>query len=193
MITNSGPSQRGLAAALALVALLVAGPAAAQYDFPRIGLSASPTSYVDTMTAEIGHEFTLYACVFAHEPGQPLQQPLHQVSWVVHQACCGAYLDVQSVELNPLLEHTGSTPLAGMVSSVDGCLDESAILLATLTVRLDAPGPGQYLWAAGPYAFAQDCEGGNPIFMDMPVTITVPNNSTPTEVRDWGALKALYR
>lgn len=193
MTTTSGLSQRGLAAALVLGALLVAGPAAAQYEFPRIGLSASATSYVDTVTATVGDEFTLYACVFGHEPGQPLQQPLHQVAWVVHQACCGAYLDVQSVELNPLLDHIGSTPLAGIVSSVDGCLDESAILLATLTVRLDAPGPGQYLWAAGPYAYAQDCEGGNPIFMDMPVMITVPDSSTPTEARDWGALKALYR
>lgn len=193
MNTLSGLSKRGFAAALVLGVLLLAGPAAAQYDFPRIGLSASATSYVDTVTAAIGDEFILYACVFGHEPGQPLQQPLHQVSWVVHQACCGAYLDVQSMELNPMLDHVGSTPLAGVVSSVDGCLDESAILLATLTVRLEAPGPGQYLWAAGPYAFAQDCEGGNPIFMDMPVTITVPNNSTPVEARDWGALKALYR
>ena len=178
----------GLLAAL----LLVAAPAAAQYEFPRVGLSAAPDHYVDAMEAQIGEEFTIHACVFAHVPGEPLQLPLHSVAWVIHQACCGASLDLVDVQYNPDLVHEGASPLSGMVSSVAGCVDQDGIWLATLTVRLNAPGPGDYLWAAGPYAAAVDCDGGNPFFMDMPVNITVPA-STPADSPSWGALKASYR
>jgi len=173
-------------------ALLAAASASAQYDFPRIGLSAAPDRYVDAMEAGIGEEFTIYACVFAHVPGEPLQLPLRSVAWVIHQACCGASLDVVDVQYNPDLLHEGRSPLSGMVSSVEGCLDQDGIWLATLTVRLNAPGPGDYLWAAGPYAAAVDCDGGNPFFMDMPVNITVPA-STPSANSSWGTLKAGYR
>ncbi|MBE0566941.1 MAG: hypothetical protein IH621_13355 [Krumholzibacteria bacterium] len=191
--TATAPARRCAATGAAVLALaLAAVPAAAQWDFPRIGLSAAPDRYVDALTAEVGEEFTLYACVFAHEPDQPLQQQLSLIPWVVHQACCGAWMDVISVELNPALEHVGASPLSGMVSSAAACLDQEGIMLAALTVRLDAPGPGDYIWAAGPYALVEDCEGGHPVFMDMPVTITVPG-TTPTEASRWGALKALYR
>jgi hypothetical protein len=172
--------------------LLAAGSASAQYDFPRIGLSAAPDRYVDAMEAEIGEEFTMYACVFAHAPGEPLQQPLQSVAWVIHQACCGAYLDLVDVVYNPEFVHVGQSPLSGVVSSAETCVDREGIWLATLTVRLDAPGPGDYLWAAGPYAGAADCDGGTPVFMDMPVNITVPG-STPVVSSSWGTLKARYR
>ena len=89
--------------------LLGTGSASAQYDFPRIGLSAAPDHYVDAMEAEIGEEFTMYACVFANTPGEPLQQPLQSVAWVIHQACCGAYLDLLDVVYNPEFEHVGQS------------------------------------------------------------------------------------
>lgn len=181
-------------ALLCLIAgvLLAATPASAQYEFPRIGLSASPDRYVTAMEAEIGEPFDIYACVFGHVPGEPLQQPLQQVAWVVHQACCGAVLDLLDVQYNPEFVHEGQSPLAGMVSSVEGCVDTEGIWLATLTVRLLAPGPGDYLWAAGPYTAPVDCDGTHPIFMDMPVNITIPGG-TPAEDSAWGAVKARYR
>jgi len=177
---------------LAAGVLLAAAPARAQYEFPRIGLSAASDRYVTAMEVEVGVPFEIYACVFGHLPGQPLQQPLQQVAWVVHQACCGAVLDLVDVQYNPEFTHAGESPLSGMVSSVAGCVDAEGIWLATLTVRLLAPGPGEYLWAAGPYSLPVDCDGANPVFMDMPVNITVPGG-TPGEDSAWGAVKARYR
>ncbi len=180
--------------ALAVLLLLrAAGPAAAQDNFPRVGLSAAAGSWVDSLTVALGDTFTLYVSVLGHTPGEPLAQPLHDVAWVIHQACCGATLDVLATDLNPDLDHTGLSPLSGMVSTAAGCIDQDAIRLATLTVRLRAEGPGQYLVAAGPYAWAHDCEGGEPVFMDMPVLVTATGTSTPAAPGSWSGLKAQYR
>lgn len=192
MPVTAVPPRRAL---LVLVTLLAAWvrPAAAQDSFPRIGLSAAADSWVDSLTVELGDTFTIYACVFGHDPGEPLGQPLHDVSWVIHQTCCGASLNVVAVDLNPDLVHTGQSPLSGMVSTAPDCIDRDGIRLATMTAELRADGPGQYLLAAGPYAWAHDCEGGEPVFMDMPVTINATGTVTPNGRRSWSALKAQYR
>lgn len=181
------------AAALVLaLAMLAAGPAAAQYEFPRVGLSAAADSWVDSLSVDADEIFTLYACVFAHEPGQALEQPLSEVSWVVHQVCCGASMDILAMDLNPDFVHTGDSPLYGMVATADSCHTAESIRLATLTVRINAPFDGPFLWSAGPYNLVRDCEGGDPIFMGMPITINV-SGVTDNEDTPWGALKALYR
>ena len=97
-----------------------------------------------------------------------------------------------AVEYNPDFTHEG-TPYFGVTSSSETCVDEDAIVLATLTMILDAPEPGDYLAAAGPYAAAYDCEGNSPLFMDMPMTITAYGDITPVESRTFGGLKAIYR
>ena len=174
-----------------LLALLLAVPARAQEEFPRIGLSASPTTYVDRITVDLDSTFTLYAMVFGHEDGAPIGE-VSALPWVIHQVCCGAVLDLQDMELNPALTHDGH-PLAGMVSSSDACIDDQSIWLATMTVRVATEIPGDYLWAAGPYGPIEDCEGENPFFMSAPVTITFEGEPTPTTDHSWGEVKALYR
>jgi len=181
-----------LAAACLLVS--IATTAQAQYDFPRIGLSASPDTYVDHVEAEIGETFTLYACVFGNGPGDPLEQPLKSMAWIVHLACCGAAMEVMDVAYNPDFQHEGEGPMTGVTTTTGGeCIDQEGIWLATLQVRLDAPGPGDYIWAAGPYDWAVDCNDENPVFMDMPLIITVPGDTTPAADSSWGSLKADYR
>jgi len=192
MPVTIAPLRRALPVLAALL-LLCAGPVSAQDRFPRIGLSAAADSWIDSLTVDLGDTFTIYACVFGHDPGEPLAQPLHDVAWVIHQACCGASLNVAAVDLNPDLVHTGQSPLSGIVSTAPDCIDQDGIRLATLTVELRAEGPGQYLLAAGPYAWAHDCEGGEPVFMDMPVTVTATGAITPDEPGNWSALKAQYR
>jgi hypothetical protein len=194
VIAPAGTMTRLTAGLVALVALLllVAGAARAQEEFPRIGLSASRDVYLDHITVDMGATFTLYAMAFGHTPGQPLGETVLSLPWVIHQVCCGAVLDLQDMELNPDLIHDGH-PLAGMVTSSEQCLDQDSIWLATLTVRVAAELPGDYLWAAGPYGPVENCEGTNPFFMAMPVTITFEGEPTPTTDHAWGAIKSLYR
>jgi hypothetical protein len=177
---------------LAIVFLLGAVEARSQNTFPRLGLSASPDVYIDTIEVAVGEEFTLYACVFGYEPGQALAQPVSRLSWVIHQVCCGAQVDIIDVQYNPEFTHEGH-PILGVYSTVPACYDQPAINLATLTCVLAQPIPAGVLWAAGPYDASSDCDGGNALFMGMPVSILPDEITTPTEETAWGTLKALYR
>ncbi len=182
----------GLLVMLAFTMLLVPR-AEAQLTFPRLGLSASPTSYVDSLAVEIGQEFTLYVCAFGNQPGDPLEQDISVLQWAVHQVCCGAVLQIIDTEFSPDFYHEG-TPYFGVSSSSETCVSEEAIVLATLTIVLDAPEPGDYLAAAGPWAAAVDCDGNNPLFMDMPMTLTATSDGiSPVSQTTWGGLKATYR
>ena len=165
--------------ATALLVLLLLGVATqvrAQESFPRIGISASKTSYVDNITVQFDTDFTLYAMVTGFNPGDPINQPVSSMPWVIHQVCCGAVLQIQDMEFNPALQHTGH-PLAGTLSTVETCLDQDVIWLATLTVRMLSTEAGNMLWAAGPFGPIQDCNGEVPFFMSMPVTITLDGES----------------
>ena len=181
-------------AGLTLMALLIlaATAARAQTLYPRVGMSASPTEYIDTLEVVPGAEFTLYACVFGPAPGEPVGQAFTSLSWVIHQVCCGAEVDIYHFEMNPALEHTGH-PLVGVTSSSESCYDQDSILLATMTCRLNNPTPGGVLWAAGPFDASHDCDGGNALFMGMAVTLMAEGESVPTEKSRWGSIKALYR
>lgn len=175
-----------------LLALAAAAPLRAQENFPRIGLSAAPDVYVDNLTVDFDSEFQLYALVTGFNPGDPINQPVSVMPWVIHQVCCGAVMEIVAITFNPALEHIGH-PLAGTVSSVPECLDQDLIQLATLTVRLIAPLAGDYLWAAGPFGPIQDCDGTSPFFMSLPVTVTLEDNAAPADDQLWGAVKAMYR
>jgi hypothetical protein len=182
----------------ALVVLLVAalvlapGRAEAQLTFPRLGMSASPDFFDPEITVENGETFTLHVSAVGFEPGLPMDQDVSVLQWAVHQVCCGAVLNILEVQYNPALSHSGE-PYFGVSSSSETCISQDSILLATLTVSMDAPEPGEYLAAAGPFAPAFDCEGNNPLFMDMPMTITVNGEPTPTLGSTWDSLKAIYR
>ncbi len=178
--------------AILAVSLLLASPARAQLTFPRLGLSASPTAYVDTMSVPINEPFTVYICAFGFAPGDPLEQDVSVLQWAVHQVCCGALFETLAVEFNPAWSHEG-TPDTGVTSTSPQCVADDAIWLATITARLDAPEPGDYLVAAGPFNAASDCEGNHPLFMDMPMMLTAGGGITPVESTSWDAVKAVYR
>lgn len=171
--------------AIVVMLLVLAVAAPARSGLPMVGLSASRDSYVDKVEAPPDEVFTIYACAFGGEDGEALDQPLTVVRWVVFQACCGANLDLVDVTYNPALQHTGN-PIGGVVSTLDGCRDEESIWLATIKVRLRAPGPGNYLWASGSFGWAEDCAGENVQFRDMPLQMIVPGDGS------WGALHAEF-
>ena len=174
------------------ILILLATSARAQTTYPRVGLSASPDSHVDTIAVVPGESFTLYACVFGPAPGEPIDQPFTSLSWVIHQVCCGAEVDISEFDFNQDLQHTGH-PLVGVQSTAETCFDRDVIVLATLTCTLNNPTPGGVLWAAGPFDASQDCEGGNALFMGMAVTIDADGEPTPNDGSRWGSIKAMYR
>ena len=179
--------------ALVLSCGLVPVSAQAQLPYPQLGFSAVADSHVDSVAIDVGETFTLYVNMFGPETGGPIDQDFASISWVVLSVCCGATLDVHDVQFNPAFDHSGG-PYQGVLSTpVDGCIDEPMLNLATLTVTLDAPNPGEYLMSAGPFLNAADCTGGSPIVVDLPIRVVVSGEFTPNEARSWGALKSLYR
>ena len=178
--------------ALLAILFLFAASAAAQVTYPRMGLSASPNEYIDNITIAPGEEFTLYACVFGPGPGEPVDQAFTSLSWVIHQVCCGAEIDILDYQSNPDLEHTGH-PLLGVHTTSETCYDQDLTVLGTLTCNLTNPTPGGVLWAAGPFDASYDCDGGNALFLGMAVTINSEDDVLPTDVSSWGSLKAIYR
>ena len=178
------------AAGLALI-LILAGPARAQVDYPRVGLSTAPDHYNEEITINEGEPFVVYACVFGPDAETPLDQPLSSVSWVIHQVCCGSTVQVVSVEWNDEFDHVGH-PILGVTSTPKQCVDRDRILLATITAVLYDPVPGGGLWAAGPYDASFDCEGQNALFEGMPISINVAD-LVSSEETTWGGMKALYR
>ena len=178
--------------ALLAIIFLFAANAAAQTTYPRVGLSSSPNEYIDNITIAPGEEFTLYACVFGPGPGEPVGQAFTSLSWVIHQVCCGAVIDILDFQSNPDLEHTGH-PLLGVRTTSETCYDEDLVVLGTLTCSLTNPTPGGVLWAAGPFDASIDCEGGNALFIGLAVTINTEEDVLPTDKSSWGSLKAIYR
>ncbi len=166
--------------------------AAAQDTSPRIGLSASRDTYLDQIDVEFDTDFTLYVMVFGPADGVPMTQSISKMPWVIHQVCCGAVLELNNIEFNPALEHTGF-PLSGTVSSVPNCIDQDSIWLATLTVRLASPQPGAFLWASGPFGAILDCAGETQFMSGLAVTINMDESPAPAEASPWGQIKAMYR
>ena len=122
----------------------------------------------------------------------PVEQPFTSLSWVIHQVCCGAEVDIIHYELNPELTNEGH-PLVGVLTTAETCYDRESTLLATMTCTLDNPTPGGVLWAAGPSDASYDCTGGNALFMGMAVNILVEEDVLPVEESSWGSIKAIYR
>lgn len=175
------------------ISLLTALPARAQVgSVPGVGLSASKTAYVDSLSVLFDVDFPLYAVITGPADGSPLTQSISTVPWVIHQPCCGAVLEIRSIAYNPAMTHTGH-PLVGTVSVADSCLTQGEIWLATLTVRLVSANAGEVLWASGPFGAISDCSATALPFRGLAVNISLRGNPTPTEPVSWGLVKAQYR
>ena len=98
---NLAPQGAAMIAGLTLLALVVllAASARGQTLYPRVGMSASPSEYIDVLEVVPGEEFTLYACVFGKTAGEPVGQAFTSLSWVIHQVCCGAEIDIYNVPI----------------------------------------------------------------------------------------------
>jgi len=176
----------------ATLLFLLISVSSAKAQFPRLGLSASPDHHEEFLDVVLDEEFELYICVIGVDEETPLDQGFSEISWVLHQVCCGAALVVTSVEYNPDFQHQG-IPSLGVISSSEGCVDEPAILLATLHATMIADEDGEYLVASGPYGQPVDCEGNNPIVMGMAMTLALTGVSVPTEADTWESVKSYYR
>jgi len=173
--------------------LLAALPATAQWDpLPRIGLSASPDSYVDSLSTDLGKVVTVYVCMFGVDDKTPLQESISSVPWVIHQVCCGAAMEILNTQYNPDMDHVGH-PLAGVRSSARTCMQGSSVLLATVQARITAEQPGDFYWASGLADAFTDCGGAHPQFQGLGILISAKGDQVPDDRTGWGTLKALYR
>ncbi len=178
--------------AVASLLFLVLGVTSARAQAPRLGLSASPDHYIESIDVALGEEFEIYICVFGVDDDTLLEQDFASLAWVLHQVCCGAAILVDSIDFNPNFQHEG-LPSLGVISSSEVCVTEPSILLATLHVTMIADADGAYLLAAGPYQPAVDCEGNNPVMMGMAMVINLSGATTLAETETWDSVKAEFR
>lgn len=189
----ANPLRVVLLAGIIVTAVLVLLAGSARAQFPRVGLSAAPDYYDGHLDVVADENFTLYVCVFGVDDETPLEQDFAVVSWVLHQVCCGAALNVLDYEFGPHFQTSGN-PYFGVIGSAEICVDQPYITLATLTCQLDAPEDGDYLTACGPYQQAVDCSGENPVVMGMPMELTITGvGVSPTERDTWDNIKASFR
>jgi hypothetical protein len=190
-----------------LLLILMPGGAWAQFqDYPRLGLSAAPDAYVDSLTVQPDQEFTLYLVATGPNGTEPLPFGISSLQWAVFAGCCGVIFDIHEVTYNPQLDHVGH-PLAGVVSTAPDCLDVDFLLLATLDFQIINAVPGTYLMPAGATGPAWDCAAESHLFLDLTVSVrleeggvvsTVPNDSSDgsspaSGPQTWGGVKANYR
>ncbi len=182
-----------LAAAFITLLLILISAGSARAQFPRIGISGAAESFQDSLDVVAGENFTLYVGMYGIDNETPLEQDITTVSWVLHQVCCGAVIEVLDVEYNPGFHHEGD-PHLGVISSSETCVHQPFIPLATLTAQLLAPEDGDYLAACGPYQQAVDCNGEHPIVMGLPMILSITGvEGAPVERSSWDTIKATYR
>jgi hypothetical protein len=177
----------------AVVSVLVAwgpAPSSAQVitEYPHLGLSAAPDSYVSYKEIQPGEPFTLYMIMIGPY-AQPLPFDFVQTRWAVYAVCCGATADITGVRYPDNIQHEGE-PIGGVSSVVENCLDADVITLAEIDFLLLLNSPGAYLMAAGAIGPTLDCQGSTHLLMDLAVEVLVP---VPNRTRSWGEIKALYK
>ena len=154
----------------------------------RLGLSAAPDGYVAEIAPTIGQPFTLYVILTGLEEQEALSFPLQTVSWVIHTECCGD----SPVGVTELVYGDGVTavgdPYEEVETTVAGCPDGAAVVLATLTFDWLLEGESEFLLSAGSLTGALDCDGGAHLLRTLPVMVR-GRDATPTEQRSWGAVK----
>ncbi len=181
-----------LAALLAAWLWLLVSVSPAEAQFPRIGFSAAADHFVDHLDVFQEEEFTLYVVVLGVDEQTPLEQSFLEISWVIYQTCCGANLFVRDAQYNPDFSHVGR-PVVGVQSTSEVCVDEPIILLATLTLVLDAPEDGSYQASCGPFGSTRDCDGGSPLLFTLPMVLNLTGATTPGDQPAWSLLKSYYR
>lgn len=174
-------------------------------DHPRLGLSASPTSLVDSLSALPGEPFVAYMIALGPGADQPAPFPVTEISWIKHTGCCGVDFEILDVVYNPDLEHVGD-PLSGVTTTAPECLEQDFVLLATITFAIHYPTQGLALMPAGATGPALDCASTGFLCFDLLLQVTmedgvisgVPDEPEPgwgpaVEGATWGKIKGIYR
>ncbi len=181
-----------IARCLAIATLiLTASAAVAQTDMPRLGLSASPVAFVDSLQVEYGDDFTLWVVMTTPEPDAGAFD-LEYVKWALLNSCCGGspalYVDAVMGEG---LVHDGD-PVFAVESEAETCVTGELTVLAECHFTWIYEPEGPFNLAAAALTAARDCadETWYPSGLEFEV---IPDLSTPAEAESWGNLKARFR
>jgi len=156
----------------------------------RLGLSALPDMYVDTIQPNIGETFILYVVLDGLD-GAPLTFSLQTVEWIVHTACCGdSPVSITSLVHSPLLEAAGD-PYDSVVT-VAPCPTADTLLLATVTFDWLLEGATTFMLSAGALSGALDCDGDAHLLQTLNVLVE-GQDPAPVETESWSGIKALFR
>ncbi len=184
------PILRCCVAWLALVFL----PAAvyAQWDpTGRLGLSAAPDSYIDTIAPDIGEPFTLYVILTGMSADEPLAFNLQSVEWVIHTVCCGD----SPVGVTELLTAPGfvteGDPYESLASLTDLCPGGDTVHLATATFEWLLEGESEFFLSAGSITGALDCDEEGHLLQTITVLVS-GQDPAPVEGTTWTGIKALF-
>jgi hypothetical protein len=183
------PTLRRVACLALFVAPTLAG---AQWEpTARLGLSAAPDHYVDTIAPQVGDPFTLHVILTGMADDQPLDFALRSVEWVIHTVCCGD----SPVGVTELVHAPGfvteGDPYVALVSLTDLCPAGPTILLATATFEWLLEGETEFFLSAGSLTGALDCDDEGHLLQTLTVLVTGQDPS-PVAASTWTGIKALF-
>lgn len=179
------------AASIAVVLMLLAGSAAAQFTtFPRIGASAAPDRYVGEIAVAADETFQVHVLVLGPDDETPLTRGFRSFAWAILEACCGGAAEVVDVDFGGPWQHEGDC-IGGMVSTNDACPGDGWYRLTTLTMRMLDDRPGEYYLMCGPIGLAYDCAGAGVVMTDLPLVIHYAGG-VATESTTLGAVKSSF-
>ena len=175
-----------------LAGLTWAGAASAQWEpTARLGLSAAPDQYVETIAPTIGEPFTLHVILTGMNEDEPLAFNLQSVTWLIHTVCCGD----SPVGVTDLVYGDGITavgdPYEEVTTSVPDCPGGETLLLATAQFEWLLEGETSFLLSAGALTAGLACDDSAHLLQTLVVDV-VGQDPSPVEADTWSGIKALY-
>jgi hypothetical protein len=182
-----------MATMAAMVLLLAAGPAQAQFEaYPRLGFSAAADRHEPSIAVHGDEVFELHVLVLPPEGEATLAHDFAAFHWVIAQVCCGGAATVLGEDFNPACQNEGDL-LDGVVTTFEPCAGGEVIHIATLAMRMAVDSPGQYVLMAAPLSQAITCDGQLVVMTDMMVAVDYTTDNTADEASSWSGVKSLYR
>lgn len=180
------------AAVVFLAGLAWAGAAVAQWEpTARLGLSASPESYVPTIAPMVGEGFALHVILTSMADDVPLPFSLDAVTWLVHTECCGdSPVGVTSLAFADGITATGD-PYEAVTTTLADCPDTDTVLLATARFEWLLEGQAQFLLSAGAITAALACDGSAHLLQTLTVSVE-GQDPTPVASSTWSGVKSLF-
>jgi len=180
------------AAVVFLAGLTWAGAADAQWEpTARLGLSASPGSYVPSIAPTVGEPFTLYVVLSGLAADVPPPFDLDTVTWLIHTECCGdTPVGVTSLTYAAGVVASGD-PYEAVTTSLMDCPDSGTVLLATAHFEWLLEGELQFLLSAGAITAALACDDSAHLLQTLTVSVE-GQDPTPVASSNWSSVKSLF-